>query len=283
MYGLLLTAALALSSIQPAYAVTDRFFRTGDGVRLHYIEAGPVGAATIVFVPGWTMPGWIFRRQIDVFAQSWHVVAFDPRGQGDSEAPASGYEPVRRGADIADLLHVLGDRPVVLVGWSLGVLDSLTYVHQAGDQRLLALVLIDNSVGEEPAPRAGPGTHAPRRPASREAAMARFVRGMFHRQQDAAWLEQLPDAALRTPAAAAAALLAYPLPRSFWKQAVYSVHKPILYLVTPRLAGQAINLQAHHADVQSDVYTDAGHALFIDDADRFDTELQAFLQSRVRR
>ena len=38
------------------------------------------------------------------------------------------------------------------MGWSLGVLDSLAYVSAHGDDRLAGLVLVDNSVGEEPAP-----------------------------------------------------------------------------------------------------------------------------------
>ena len=59
-------------------------------------------------------------------------MALDPRGQGDSDIPPSGYEPFRRGADIGNLIQSLGGRRVLLlVGWSLGVLDSLAYVHEA--------------------------------------------------------------------------------------------------------------------------------------------------------
>ncbi len=261
----------------------DRFFTTSDGVRLHYIEAGPNFAPTLVFVPGWTMPAWIFQPQIAFFSRDYHVIALDPRGQGDSDIPATGYEPYRRGADIGDLIAALGGRRVLLVGWSLGVLDDLAYVHESGDSKLLGLVLIDNSVGEDPAPSAGPRVAAPRLPrASREAAMARFVRGMFHQPQAEAYLDQLTDTALRTPPYASAALLSYPVPRSFWRDAIYTVHKPILYIVTPRLAGQAENLQIRHPDVRSDVYTDAGHALFIDDANRFNAEMLDFIQTAVR-
>jgi non-heme chloroperoxidase len=274
---------IALIGLPRAAAAADRYFMTSDGVRLHYIEAGPPDSSTLVFVPGWTMPAWIFQRQITFFSQQYHVVALDPRGQGDSEVAASGYEPGRRGEDIAELIAALGDRPVLLVGWSLGVLDSLAYIHRYGDGRLTGLVLLDNSVGEDPAPAASP--HPLRRLpwVSRETAMARFVRGMFHRPQDPAYLEQLTETALRTPSAAAAALLAYPVPRSFWRDAIYTVHRPILYIVTPRLAGQAENLAARHADVQADIYTDSGHALFIDDGNRFNAEMLAFLQTRVHR
>ena len=273
--------AIAALLVPAAASAADRFFVTTDGVRLHYTETGPTFAPTLVFVPGWTMPAWIFQRQIEFFSRDYHVVALDPRGQGESDIPPAGYEPYRRGADIADLLRALGNRHAVLVGWSLGVLDSLAYVHQAGDSQLLGLVLIDNSVGEDPAPRAGPRTQpAPR--ANREAAMARFVRGMFHRPQSEAYLDRLTDTALRTPPDASAALLNYPVPRTFWRDAIYMVRKPILYIVTPRLAGQAENLQARHPGVQTGIYEDAGHALFIDDGDRFNAEMLGFLQNQVR-
>ncbi len=271
---------LTLALLPGAAKAADRYFTTTDGVRLHYIEAGNPAAATLLFVPGWTMPAWIFQPQIATLARSYHVVALDPRGQGDSDIPAGGYEPYRRGADIADLIAVLGVRRVVLVGWSLGVLDSLAYVHETGEAHLAAMVLIDNSVGENPPPPVRPrlAYRPPVRPLAREDAMARFVRGMFRQPQDPAFLDALTEAALRTPPQDAAELLAYPVPRSFWRDAIYSVSKPILYLVRPGLAAQADNLREHHPAVWTDIYQDAGHALFIDDATRFDSDLIGFLQ-----
>ncbi len=276
-----LVIALLAALLGPARAA-DRSFNASDGTRLHYIEAGPTNALTLVFVPGWTMPAWIFTQQIAFFGRDYHVVAFDPRGQGDSDVPPSGYDPFRRGTDIAELLQALGNRRVVLVGWSLGVLDSLAYVHQYGDRALAGMVLIDNSVGEEPAPV--PSARPPRRapPVARELAMSRFVRSMFRRPQPDSYLDALTEAALRTPPAAAAALLAYPVPRSYWRDAIYTVTKPILYIVRPGLAGQADNLAARHPGVQIDIYNDAGHALFIDDGSRFNNEMLQWLQTTVR-
>jgi len=98
-------------------AAQSRFFTTSDGVRLHYLEAGPPTAHVIVFVPGWTMPAWIWGPQIEALAGRYHVVAFDPRGQGDSEVAATGYEPQRRGEDIAELIGHLGPAPVLVRGW----------------------------------------------------------------------------------------------------------------------------------------------------------------------
>jgi non-heme chloroperoxidase len=281
--SLLLGLLATPSSAQPLPSyVTDHFFLSSDGVRLHYLEAGPPGAHTLVFVPGWTMPAWIWMPQIQAFSRRYHVVAFDPRGQGDSAAPAGGYEPERRGRDVAELIGRLGSQPVVVVAWSLGVLDTLASIHVAGDSQLAGLVLVDNSVGEDPPPlpyKSGP--HRAGRPQSYPASMKAFVQAMFHRPQPAAYLDRLTEATLRTPPAASRLLLAYPVPRSYWKEAVYATKVPLLYAIRPRWVAQAENLMRKRPDTEMEVFTDAGHALFIDDAPRFNSVTEDFLRRRV--
>jgi microsomal epoxide hydrolase len=272
----LLLAALAT----PAWAA-ELSFKTSDGVRLHLIEGGLPRAPTIVFVPGWAMPAWIFQKQIAAFSRAYHVIALDPRGQGDSETPLEGYTPARRGQDIGDLITALGNRPVLLVAWSLGVLDSLAYVQQAGDARLAGLVLIDNSIGEDPPPKpsALPLRRGPR--LEREVQMRRFVQGMFRSAPGEAYLARLTDTALRTPPDVAARLASYGAPRSYWRDAVYSVRKPVLYVVRPRFAEQAANLAARHPAAETALFAEAGHALFVDEPARFDGLLQDFISRRV--
>ncbi len=264
----------------PAWAA-DLSFKTSDGVRLHLIEDGPPRAPTIVFVPGWAMPAWIFQAQIAAFSRAYHVVALDPRGQGDSDIPPEGYTPARRGQDIGELIAALGGRPVLLVGWSLGVLDSLAYVQQAGDARLAGLVLIDNSIGEDPPPKPSglPLRRGP--PLEREVQMRRFVQGMFRSGPGEAYLERLTDAALHTPPEVAARLAGYAAPRSYWRDAVYSVRKPVLYVVRPRFAEQAANLAARHPTAETALFAGAGHALFVDEPARFNSVLQDFISRRV--
>lgn len=275
------TLILCLGLLRPALAAQDRFFLSSDHVQLHYLEAGR--GHTIVFIPGWTMPAWIFDKQIADFSRHYHVVAFDPRGQGDSTIATGGYDPGRRGQDIADLLAQLGPEPVVLVGWSLGVLDTLAYLHSHPDTQVAGLVLIDNSVGEEPAPSPSPPPAARRRgpPLSRAANMRAFVGGMFRTPQTEAYLDKLTQTALRTPPEAARELLSYPVPRSYWKEAVYGTDKPVLYIVRPRLAGQATNLAAHRPGAESVVMQGVGHALFVDNASRFDAMVQDFIHRRI--
>jgi non-heme chloroperoxidase len=264
----------------PQSGVGSRFFTASDGARLHYLEAGPAQANTIVFVPGWTMPAWIWQAQIDGLSARYHVIAFDPRGQGQSEVAAGGYEPDRRGRDIEDLIQSQDGRPVLLVGWSLGVLDALSYVAQCGDGRIAGLVLVDNSIGEDPPPVAGPpGPRTPKVP--REAARAAFVKGMFRHQQSPDYLDRLTRASLQLPEPQARALLSYAKPRSYWKDAVYATRKPVLYVVRPRWQGQAANLVARHADAESVLFEAAGHALFVDEPQRFNAVLSDFITRKV--
>jgi non-heme chloroperoxidase len=281
MLGLAMAALLATPAAADA---RDLQYTTSDGVRLHVIEAGDPNRKTIVFIPGWTMPAWIFQPQIDAFATRYHVLALDPRGQGDSEVAVSGYDYQRRGQDIAELIAANGGSPVVLVGWSLGVLDSLAYIAQHGDNQVAGLVLIDNSIGEDPPPVASPRMPGPRGPKlARDEQMRRFVRGMFTSNPGETYLARLTDTALRTPPEAAAALGNYAVPRTFWKEAVYSVQKPILYIVRQRFAAQAANLAAKDPFAETVLFQTAGHALFVDDAGKFDALLADFLRRRVWR
>jgi non-heme chloroperoxidase len=274
---LALPAGPALAQV----AALDRYFVTSDGIRLHYLEAGPRTGHTIVFVPGWTMPAWIWQPQLQAFSRRYHVIAFDPRGQGDSDVPVSGYEPNRRGQDIGELIAHVEPVPVVLVGWSLGVLDSLAYLHTHGDQKIAGLVLVDNSVGEEPPPPPLP-PHRPAPALPRAIAMHRFVVGLFHHPQSEAYLDRLTEATLRTPEYASHALLKYPVPRTYWRDALFSTGKPVLYIVRPGwLAEQAANLAHDRPGTQTAVFSDAGHALFVDDAAQFNALVDGFISRTV--
>ena len=71
MAAILLCAVSVLSTfLQTAIAQTevrqstkDGFFKTSDGISIHYLEAG--SGRPVVFIPGWTMPAWIWQKQID--------------------------------------------------------------------------------------------------------------------------------------------------------------------------------------------------------------------------
>ena len=260
-------------------AAQGKFFRSSDGVRLHYTQNG--NGPLLVFVPGWCMPARIFAPQIAHFQQNFTVIAFDPRGQGQSAIPVQGYEPERRGRDIADLLDQLPPGRVVLAGWSLGVLDALSWLDLKGDQRLAGLVLIDNSVGEADPPPPRASNFFSNLRTKRDHTMRGFVRSMYRTPQDEAYLDALSREAQRMPVEAAIKLLSYPRPREFWRQALYSTRRPVFYAVTPRLRAQAEAVAVRHPVPSVSIFEDAGHALFVDRADRFNAELLRFLNHKA--
>lgn len=260
--------------------VVHRYFHSSDGVRLHYWEAGG-GDLTLVFVPGWTMPAEIWKPQIDRFAGTHRVIAFDPRGQGASAIPRDGYRVERRARDIAELLDELGPRPVVLIGWSLGVLESIALVKFHNTRRIQALVLVDNSIGEEPPPKFDP-SFLPRLKKDRVKTMNAFVRGMYHRAQPESYYQRIVEASLQAPLDGAVALLSYPYPREFWKNVLYATDLPLLYVVTERFRGQGENLKKHRPEAWVEVFPRAGHALFVDEPERFNQLLEDFLRMAVK-
>ncbi len=259
-------------------------FRTSDGVQLHYEERGQERTegrrAPIVFVPGWSMPAAIWEPQLAHFAQQHRVVALDPRGQGKSAIAPAGYSPERRARDIAELIVAAGLQRPVIVGWSLGVLETLAYVEAQGDKAHAGLVLVDNSVGEEPAPRGGKGpSFTSRLRTDREQTVRAFVRSMYRSPQTEAYLQSIEQAALRTPLEASVALLSWTWPRTRWRDALYATSKPVLYVVTPAFAAQAASVARRRPDIRTEVFAQAGHALFVDEAQRFNAVLDAFLET----
>jgi microsomal epoxide hydrolase len=281
----LVVLALALVPLlvaMPAAArdVASRTFETSDGVRLHYLEAG--SGRPLVFVPGWTMPARIWQAQIDHFSATHRVIALDPRSQGESAIARSGHTPERRARDITELLDRVVGEPAVVAGWSLGVLELLAHVDAEGDARLLALVLVDNSVGEEPPPAAGPrSTFFADLRRDRAGTTRKFVQAMYRRPDPVPSVDEITRAALRTPTDAAIALLSYPWPRERWRNALYATRKPVLYVVTPRWRAQGDNVVRRHADATLEVFEGAGHALFVDEAARFNRILDRFLADKV--
>jgi microsomal epoxide hydrolase len=266
---------IAATCVAPACAAADSlFFTTSDGVRLHYTAQGE--GETLLFVPGWLMPGEIWARQADYFARNYRVVAFDPRSQGDSQLAPSGNNIRRRAQDLHELIEHLGSKRVVLVAWSLGVMESLLYIHTYGDGRIAALVFVDNSIGELP-PQTGGTTIPARVPWTREGEMADFVRAIIKSPQPPEYLAQITASALRAPPETGRSLLAITYPRTFWRSVIYHTRKPLLYAVTPSLQGQAESLLRKRKRTSIEVFADAGHALFVDEPGRFNAVLAAFL------
>jgi microsomal epoxide hydrolase len=75
------------------------------------------------------------------------------------------------------------------------------------------------------------------------------------------------------------ALLSYPFERTHWKNITHGFNKPLLYVVTPQFEQQAQNLRKTRPGTQIEVFKQAGHALFVDEPQRFNALILRFAES----
>jgi len=90
-----------------------------NGVRIAYSDTG-VGDETIVFSHGLLWSSAMFEPQIRELSKRYRCIAFDFRGQGDSEVCENGYDIETLCDDAWGLIETLTSGPVHWVGLSMG-------------------------------------------------------------------------------------------------------------------------------------------------------------------
>lgn len=123
--------------------IESKYFRVAPGIELHYLEKGE--GRPLVFIPGLTFSGEIFKAQLEYFSRNYRVIAIDPRGQGLSAKTVDGNDYMTHGRDLAAFMDGLGLDGAVLVGWSTGNLEVWSYIRQFGKEKLKGAVTIDMS------------------------------------------------------------------------------------------------------------------------------------------
>ena len=218
-------------------------------------------------------PAWLFNPQINALGQHHRVIALDPRGQGESDVPGHGYNFERRSRDIHELLAP--HRNVLLIGWSLGALEVLEYSHRFGEDKLAGLVLVDSSVGELPVPPPE-GHFLDDLRTDRDKELHDFVHAMYAKPRPESEQATLLHDVKRMSLDNSIALLSSGIPREHWKECAYAFTKRLLYAVTPQFEAQAGNLQKNRPGTRVELFRDAGHALFVDEPERFNALVLEF-------
>ncbi len=259
--------------------IQDNFFTTSDHIKLHYLESGQGQA--ILFIPGWILPAEIWEAQLEGLSPYYHVIALDPRSQGESDITPQGDEPLRQAKDIQELLDHLHLSSVVLVGWSHGGFQVLAYMDEFGTDRLYAAVLVDSSLAASSSPVTS-GTQArflDQFKNDHDKAVRGFVWSLFKTPPPADFTHTLVEAALRTPADIALTLLNSPFPGDSWQPSQKVMCQvPLLYAVNPKYSSQASYLTQVDPQARVEIFQNSGHALFVDEADHFNALMRDFLQ-----
>ena len=126
-----------------AAQLVDRTVGIGDGIDLHYVEAG--AGRPLVIIPSWSLTGAAYRHQLQELSRTRRVMAFDMRGHGDSTTPAGGYRVSRLAADLRAVIERLELDRVDLMGHSIGSSIIWSYIDLFGEDRLGRLVFVDQA------------------------------------------------------------------------------------------------------------------------------------------
>ena len=107
-------------------------------------NAGAADRPTILMLHGGGQNRFSWKNTGQILAdRGFHVIALDARGHGDSDrAPGARYTIHALANDIATVLEQI-DRPVVIIGASMGGLTGIMAAAAAGPQRVTGLVLVD--------------------------------------------------------------------------------------------------------------------------------------------
>ena len=114
-----------------------------NGLDLHYLDWGNVGAPPVVCVHGYTSSAEAFNALARQFHDRFHIVAPDVRGHGESAwSPDSAYQYRDQVADLAGLVDQLGLARFTLIGTSMGGIIAMAFAA-AHAARLVGLVIND--------------------------------------------------------------------------------------------------------------------------------------------
>jgi len=114
-----------------------------NGLALHYLDWGNLGARPVVCVHGYTSSAQAFNALARHFLDRHHVVALDVRGHGESGWSQSGaYQYSDQVDDLAAVVDKLGLSRFTLLGTSMGGIIAMAYAGAHPD-RLTRLVIND--------------------------------------------------------------------------------------------------------------------------------------------
>ena len=139
--------ALRIAELNPAEVTlpTDHQVIVG-AMRFHYLDWGGAGTP-ILFLHGGGLTAHTWDCVASMLRDRYRCIALDQRGHGDSEwSPTVDYRIASHLGDIEGFVAALGLQKPILVGQSMGGLNSIAYaIRHSGDIR--AMVIVD--VGPE--------------------------------------------------------------------------------------------------------------------------------------
>lgn len=244
-----------------------KYFTTSDGIKLRYLSSGQ--GPTLIIQPGWMMPADIFKFQLDQLSSYFRVIVLDPRGQGLSEDSPDNNYVERRARDINELIEFEKIDSFILAGWSLGVPEVLYYVDKFGTEKLKGLVLIDGPITTQPKEvQQGWKTLLHDLQTNRLEFEKYFISALFKNEHDSTFIKSLKQRLSKTPTNSSFVALATHIaePKDY-SSILAKVDVPIL-ITLAIWSFQLENYKQIKGTSSIEIFQ-CGHALFVDEAERF--------------
>ena len=259
----------------------------GDSVHIHYVEAGDRRSKlTMLFIPGWSMTTLVWEAQMARFSGGAHVVAIDPRSQGASTITLKSNTPEQRAQDLHRVIQHLGLQNIVLIGWSQGVQDVAAYAAAFSGDAIAGYVLVDAAI----ASGAAGWTDRPKALQEQLESLALYERhpneylhGMLNAIIQSAdgrkRIEEYARLGLRTPPDIGITMLLMDFIAYDRRPAIASFNRPTLIIAaakSPELDEQQ-RISRQIPGSRFETIPAAGHALFLDQPERFHALLADFV------
>ena len=283
----LLTGSIAgVAPAGTASASVERRVTVASGVVLRVVESGKANSKpSLVFIPGWSAGADIWQSQLDHFDDTYRVIAFDPRSQGDSTKTMSGNTPEQRAADLHALLAARKVSRPVLIGWSQAAQDIAAYASLYGTHDIAGIVLVDAAISEgAKAIAARPQQAATQfsRLAIYVADQEAYLHGMFgaiiSKPQPSGIVDRAVATAMKTPPSIGIAMLVADIFGVDRTPALTKIDCPVLIVAS----AESEELSAQRAEANAIknarfvAIDDAAHAVFLDQPGRFEAVLADF-------
>ena len=259
----------------------------GAGCTLHVVETGNENGRPVLFVHGLSQSALAWRKQLHShLGNDLRMVAMDLRGHGQSDRPVDGYDDQSNWADdVHSVITTLGLTRPILCGWSYGGVVIGDYLRRYGDQAIggVCLVAAVSQLGESVMPFLGKkfvGTFPGLSPTKSK--RARQQSGNLSVSPPAL---SPPSTISASPSDTSAAFPPYVrqalLSRTLNQDGLFErLAAPVLIahgledeIVLPTMSRHLATLIPH---AKTSYYEGIGHATFLEDPARFNSELLAF-------
>lgn len=125
--------------------VRKEFIKVAENVKLHVTDLGE--GSPVVFIHGWPLSDTMYEYQYQfLIKQGYRVIGITLRGFGQSSKPYGRYDYDIFADDIHTVLKALKVQDAVLCGFSMGGAAVVRYVARHGGERIKKLALFGAAV-----------------------------------------------------------------------------------------------------------------------------------------